>query len=269
MNKIVAVFFCICLLWSSVAQADPHPQGFVNNRLNGSSKPITKNGVTTFQIFDKQCSNVDYGDGRGENDCQNGAVRSALSKNSDAKLGSIVNYRFDIWIDKSFSYPGYYNDHATGYLSGAWDSRLRIASWEGHYIHNFLYMLKADARNGITFLGKQCQKPEKFGEWVTFSMKVRWSSDKSGWMEVKCDDITIYISEGVATNQNPHCYITNQCEIGVMKNPKNIHFILGPVMAGFGYEWKKFGYASQFTDIQKEGITVKVRNVSVRNVSKR
>jgi hypothetical protein len=72
----------------------------------------------------------------------------------------------------------------------------------------------------------------------------------------------------LATNQNPHCYITNQCEPGMKKNATRVLFILGPVMAGFGFEWKKYGLASQFTQIQQEGITVKMRNISVTTTKK-
>jgi hypothetical protein len=162
-------------------------------------------------------------------------------------------------VDPAFAYPGYYNGHAAG-----WDSRLRIASWEGPLLHNFLYMVKLDTTNGITFLTKQCQLPERFGEWVAFSMKVRWAADKKGWIKVSCDGKVIYLEESVATNQAPHCFITNQCEPGIPENPKRFLFILGPVMQGFGHEWKKNGNASQFNQIQREGITIKMRNVSIR-----
>jgi hypothetical protein len=52
------------------------------------------------------------------------------------------------------------------------------------------------------------------------------------------------------------------------KNATRVLFILGPVMAGFGFEWKKYGLASQFTQIQQEGITVKMRNISVTTTKK-
>jgi len=251
---------------SSDSIADPHPKGFSNHRFN-AVRPVTKGGVTTFRIQDKQCSKVDYGDGRGESDCYNGNVRSILIYHPDARLNSALEYHFDIWIDPSLSYGGFYNDHSIGFLEDALDSRLRIASWEGPYLHNFLYMLKVDTIHGITFLGNQCQPKERFGQWVSFSMKVRWTTDKHGWIKVSCDDKVIYSAEAVATNQAPHCYINNQCEPGVKKNPKRIIFVVGPVMAGFGYEWKKYGKQSQFTDIQPEGITIKMRNMAVTKIA--
>ena len=178
-------------------------------------------------------------------------------------MGRKAQYSFDIWIDPSFSYPGYGSPHAAGFLADGWDSELRIASWEGPLLHNFLYMLKVDNRHGIGFLVQPCQPRDKFGTWVSFSMTVLWSSSKDGWIEVKCDDKIIYKSESVATNQAPHCYITNQCEPGIYKNPRRVLFILGPVMAGFGHDWKKYGLESPFTTIQSEGITIKMRRVSV------
>ncbi|MEX0852057.1 MAG: hypothetical protein WD036_02050 [Bauldia sp.] len=255
----------LAFLCASSANADPHPAGFFSHKFNGPSKPVTENGITTFQISDEQCSNVDYGDGRGESDCYNGNVRSVLSGPSFT-MGDRVEYRFDIRVDSAFAYPGYRNGHAVGFLRGGWDSRLRIASWEGTFLHNFFYMLKLDATNGITFLGQQCQSPDRFGEWVAFSMKVRWAADEKGWIKVSCDDRVIYGDEDVATNQAPHCYITNQCEAGIHKNPKKGFFILGPVMSGFGTEWEKYledSGGSAFTKIQPGGITIEIRNILV------
>ncbi len=263
-STFLVIIAFLGLLNTSLANADPHPPGFTNHDKNGPSKPKTQNGVTTFKIFDEQCSKRDYGDGRGENDCLNGNVRSDLIRQPEDKLKDSVEYRFDIWVDPTFRYNGWPNSHAAGFLPNTWDSRLRIASWEGPFLHNFLYMLKLDAMNGITFLGQQCHPMERFGEWVTFSMKVRWAADKKGWIKVQCDDKVIYQKEGVATNQAPHCYITNQCEAGIAKNPKRFLFILGPTMAGFGHEWKKWGQPSPFTKIQPEGITIKMRNISVK-----
>lgn len=271
MTKMKSIVLSICLasmtalgLTEEPAHADTFPKGFVNDRLNPPvQNPSTADGVTTFAIKDKICSKKDYGDGRGENDCHNGNVRGALSFNKDARLGEAIDYKFDLWVDPSFKYFGFSNNHAKGFLKYNLDSRLRIASWEGEYLHNFLYMLKADTNNGVSFLGNVCQPRADFGKWVSFEMKVLWSGSKKGWIEVLCDGKTIYSAKDVATNQNPHCYITNQCEPEKKKNPKRIHYIAGLVMAGFGPEWKQYGQTSQFTDIKPEGITIKMRNMSV------
>jgi hypothetical protein len=262
---LVTMLLTICSL-EKLANAEVLPNGFTFDRLNGSVKPATVDGVTTFQIFDKQCSKKDYGDGRGESDCHNGNVRSSIAAKMDAKTSSTLEYKFDIWIDPVFAYRGWYNDHSNGFLPDGHDSRLRIASWEGEFLHNFIYMLKADTQAGIFFLDKQCQSPKDFGKWVTFSLKVRWAGSEKGWLEVSCDNKLIYSKKDLATNQNPHCYITNQCEKDKKKNPRTIHFIVGPTMAGFGFEWSKYGLPSQFTDIQQGGITMKVKNLTVSKI---
>ncbi|MBN8994083.1 MAG: hypothetical protein J0H94_02580 [Rhizobiales bacterium] len=260
--RILAIAIFVMLAAVQV-RADPLPRGFSLGGDDTPQKPVTKDGTTTFQIFDKQCNNVPYGDDRGESDCTNGNIRSDMQFSPEAKMGQLLEYRFDIRLNADFAYPGYRNDHAFGFYPGAWDTRLRIASWEGPLLHNFLYMIKADAKNGISFLARQCQAPEQFGNWVSFSMKVKWAADDTGWIKVTCDDRIVYADEGVATDQPPHCFITNVCEPDLVKHPKSVLLKLGPVMAGFGYEWKKYGYASPFTPVQKEGIAVSFRNIAI------
>ena len=256
---VVLVF----LLSSAIASAASLPHGFSPSQFNGSVKPVAKNGVVTFQIFDQQCGHRNYDDNRGESDCTNGNVRSSANYAPDARMGQTLEYRFDIQVNSDFAYPGYSNDMAAGFYPNQWDSRLRIASWEGPLLHNFLYMIKVDAKNGISFLARQCQAPDHFGSWVAFSMKIRWAADNTGWIKVTCNDRVIYADEGVATDQAPQCFITNVCEPDIVKHAKSVHFVLGPVMAGFGYEWKKYHKPSPFTTIQKNGITVRFRNISI------
>lgn len=245
------------------ASADPHPAGLKPHKFNGPVAPVTEDGVTTFHIDNHGCSEVKYGDGRGESDCYNGNVRSTLGGLPNDRLGQSVEYRFDIQVAPGFDYRGWENWESRNHLPDRWDSRLRIASWEGQYLHNFLYMLKLDSRRGIDFLGRTCAPADRITEWNSFSMKVRWAADERGWIKVTCNDEVIYLEEQVATNQAPHCYITNQCEEGVFKNPDRINFLLGPVLAGFGHEWKKYNKPSQFTEIQPDGITIRMRNVAV------
>lgn len=253
----------IACLAASPAHADSIPQGFYNHDLNAGGNPITSEGVTTFTIKDKVCSKKNYNDSRGENDCYNGNVRQDILFKKEARMGETMSYKFEIWIDPSLKYTGYSNGNAKGFLKYNLDSRLFIATWQGQYIHNFLYILKADTSFGVTFLGNVCQPRKDFGNWVAFEMKVHWSKDTKGWIDVLCDGKSIYSAKDVATNQAPHCYITNQCEPDKKKNASRILLILGPVMTGFGREWKKYGKESEFTPIQPEGITIKMRNISV------
>jgi len=263
---VLAVFALFAL--AAAPLADPLPKGFTNHKLNPGKGPNVADGVISFHIDDEKCSKTDYGDGRGENDCHNGNVRQMLGMNREAKMGEAWSYKFDVWVDPSFDYRGFTNDDAFTFIPRRADSRLRIASWEGQYLHNFLYMLKLETDLGLSFLGKTCQPTTAFGSLVTFEMRVFWSNDTKGWINVSCDGTVIYEKKDVATNQAPHCWITNQCEPGKKKNPSRVYFALGPVMAGFGPEWKKFGLASQFTKIQPDGITIKMRNVSVTPIAR-
>src|SRR5690606_23531323 len=84
-----------------------------------------------------------------------------------------------------------------------------------------------------------------------------------GWIKVTCNDEVVYLAEGVATNQAPNCYVGIHCEPGVRKNPDRFLFVLGMIMDGWGMEWARYGFSSQFSKIQPEGITVRMRNVAI------
>jgi hypothetical protein len=195
------------------ALADPPPKGFEPHRFNGSTAPVTEGDVTTFHIEDKECSTVDFGDGRGESDCLNGTIRSMYGYEPWAQLGQALEYRFDIKMDPELQYEGYYNLDAAGFEPQSWDSHLRLATWEGTFLHNFIYILKASRKNGLTFAGELCQAPEDFGKWVSFSMKVKWTGDEKGWIAVTCDDRYIYVSEGAPTNVAPDCYVQKEAAL--------------------------------------------------------
>jgi hypothetical protein len=262
--RLLAYSLLSFLAFFGLAVADPLPSQFRAHQFNGSTPPIAEDGITTFNIRFGECSDVDYGDGRGETDCRNGNVRSNLSPRDEQRIGQSYEYAFDVWIDPSLEYEGYYNEMAEGLLPEAWDTRLRVAHWEGSsMVKGFLYKLNLDKKKGLTFLGNQCQPPEAFGTWVSFSLKVRWTADDRGWIRVMCDGRTIYADEGIATDQNPHCYIRNDCDPDRQgRHPSRITFIPGVTLMGYGFEWKEHGYP-QFWDIPEPGITVKMRNLAV------
>ncbi|MBG1232238.1 hypothetical protein F8B91_07810 [Aestuariivirga litoralis] len=253
------------MIFTGLAWADPPPAGTEFHPFNpAQQQPVTKDGVTDFHLAPGLCSSKDYGDGRGENDCNNGNLRSVLRWKSEAHTGDTVEYKFDLKIDPKLTYPGFKSMAALGYYPNGIDSHLRLASWEGPFLHNFIYMLKADTTNGVSFLAQQCQAPADFGTWLTFSLKVHWSAGDDGWAKATCNGKVIYGDEAIATNQAPHCWPSNQCEPGVPKDPKSFNFLVGPVMSGFGPDWKKIpGAKSLFDEIQPDGIGVQVRNLSV------
>lgn len=263
LRSILSLAMLAGALFVTPVSADPHPKGFEPHKFNASTPPVTENGVTTFHIENGECSNVDFGDGRGESDCINGTVRSVFAHMPRAELGQIVEYRFDVRVDASIAYDGFYNVDSTGYEPNAWDSNLWLASWEGTSLHNFIYILKVSKKTGITFDGKVCQAPEQLGEWVSFSMKVKWGADDKAWVAVTCDDRYVYVSEDAPSNVAPACYVQNQCVVGEVRSPKSLLFIPGVKMNGWGHTFAETGHDSPLIDIQPEGITAQMRNLAV------
>ena len=230
--------------------AEPHPTGFSNHKFNGSNNPVTQNGITRFQIMPRECSDIRYGDGRGESDCLNGAIREVLGGPS-VRVGASRTYSFDFKVDGPL-----------GYLGGL-DPMLRIASWQGNLLHNFVYIFKLGAARGILFSDQQCVKPDKINEWNTLSLEIKWTNDKTGWVRAKCNGQVIYYAENVKTTDAPKCKVTDQCEPGKRKRPSRIYYTLGPVMAGEGGNWRDFEHkTSQFRDFVGP-ITILMRNMKV------
>jgi hypothetical protein len=250
---------------SASVAAGSAPPDFDLYHLNGAkSQPVTKDGVTSFHITPGDCNKTVTYNGN-ENDCLTRGTHGALHRTRDAKLGESFEYAFDIWTDPGFVYPGLYRtgNDALPYSPGGWDSQLRIASWEGPYRKDFIYMLKLDATKGYTFMGRECAPPSSFGRWVHFSMKVHWANDDTGWVRATCDDRVVYLAEGVPTTTQTQCYATNECLPGTVHDPKTINFILGPVIMGDGSRAKQVGHA-EFVPLQPDGINMKARNIVMR-----
>lgn len=49
-----------------------------------------------------------------------------------------------------------------------------------------LFDLEVDGRRGVTFLGRTCQAPQDFGAWQRMTMRLRWASDGTGYLEMRC-----------------------------------------------------------------------------------
>lgn len=240
----------ICMLaFGQHSFAEPHPLGLRSHDFNGSIAPVTKAGLTSFTIRQGECSTIKYGDGRGEDDCANGNVRSTLSAHI-AKVGQTKTYAFDFRVDAPFNYRGWHNSQASSYLDEGNDSRLRIAGWEGNRTHNFMYMLKIDSRRGAFFLNQTCVPAGDLHDWHSFRMEVRWANNSRGWIRISCDDKVIHFVEGIATTHGPHCYLSNLCRDAQRKNPSQVLTILGPVMQSFGQYFE-------------DNITVQMRNVRI------
>lgn len=255
------------LLFSAAAiGAGSAPPGFLLNRLNGSVQPVTADGITTFRILPNDCSDVDYRRGDPEDDCMMGTTRSQIFHEKMAKLGETVEYSFDILVDPAFNYPGIFRKglESLPFTPGAWDSDLRIASWEGPERKSFVFTVKLDSTKGLTFQGRECAPPTSFGTWVHFSMKIRWDYGNKGWVHVTCNDRTIYVEEGAASARQAVCHMFNECEPGVVHHSKSFNFTVGPVMSGNGDDWKETGQSGKFIEIDPAGLTVLMRNISQR-----
>lgn len=265
MRLFVAAVWLSIALGTGVA-AEPLPAGFVASDLNGSRGPVAKGDEVTFQIVPKDCGDADYQNGSGESDCSNGNVKNVMRYKTDAKLGQSVEYRFDILIDPAITYKGYQQGEVRQFGGDGYDSRLRVAYWEGPARKNFIADLKLDASHGLAFRFKQCQSPADFGKWVTFSMKVKWAGDESGWIVVRCDDRVIYEGEAVVTNESMTCYLSNECDPSKpTKNAKRVAWHLGLSMNGWGPNWKDlYGPTiGAFTAFDEAGITIRMRNISL------
>ena len=133
-------------------------------------------------------------------------------------------------------------------------------------IRSYNDALKLDSRHALAFRFKQCQAPADFGKWVSFSMKVKWAGDESGWLRVTCDERVLIESEGVITNESVTCYYSNECNPdNPAKNAKRVLFHLGLSMNGWGPNWKElFGPTiGPFTAFDEKGLVIKMRNFSI------
>lgn len=262
-GRLLCVLALFVATSSIPALADPPPRGFIFNGHNHHD-PVIEDGVVTFQVFEGQCSEIEYPDGRGESDCGGGEVRSSLWSSPWTPINQTVEYVFDIRVDESVKYEGYESNFVLDLLPNKIDSALWIAAWEGNRLHNYLYQLKADTKNGIAFLGRTCQPASALGQWVSVSLRAKWTNDDKGWMQVRCDGALIYATEGVATAEAPHCYGPNQCEPGVIKHPTEVGMHIGAFVSGFGPTFADRDLPSPFRDIQDDGILLQAKNIEIR-----
>ncbi len=125
---------------STPAFADPLPDGFGLDKFNASQAPTTANGITTFHVIPGDCSDVDYGDGRGGERLQEWQWRSRSSATSGTP--SSVNRSSTNSTSRSIrasNMPA--SSSLTPCRSGQAAGTARcgsLASWEGEFIKNFV-----------------------------------------------------------------------------------------------------------------------------------
>lgn len=224
----MSIFAFGILLANSNGFAGPLPSGFSEGS-NSRPSPVAKGKEIDFTVMQGVCTSRTYNDGRGESNCGNMNVQSYIGTKQNARLGQTWLYAFDFMVDPTVNHKGHHQPEAAKYGGGGGvnNSRLELARWQGQAIKNHIYDIEVDTTRGVTFLNRRCIAPGQFGEWHRFEMKVKWTSDATGMIQVTCDGRVVWAKEGVATNQNPRCHVANHCEEGVIKNPKSFYFQFG------------------------------------------
>ena len=237
------------------------PNGYSVSRFS-AQPPEIANGEIAFTLFPGDCSSRNYGDGRGENDCRNMNSKSQIG-GCCGEMGQTMVYAFDVWIDPKLRHRGHHQPEAASMTGqGVNNSRVEIARWQGsNLIKNHIYDVEVDRTRGITFLGRRCAGPERFGSWVRFEMRVKWANDENGWIEVNCDGAPVYRAQGLATNQAPHCHVANHCEPGVYKNPRRINNQFGLM---YDAEW--IDGRRTMPRIHPDGLTFRFRDFDIRRI---
>lgn len=245
--RLLMVLLCLAVPTSVTSGS---PSGFKETKFQGSS-PKLSGGELTYTLMPGQCSAKLYGDGRGESDCKNGAIRSRITNTKYARLGQTMEYSVDFWIQPGFRYN----------KGRPPRSKLTIMEWQRiNTIKNHIYMMHLDS-TGAKFEDKLCFSSKKFGQWVNFKMNVRWSKKDDGFIDVFCDGKHIYALRG----QNaipPGCgtEAKSQCHLDKIDLGPPIQWQIGPHLSGYGMNHKNYGFDSPFRAWPKSGLTMKTRN---------
>lgn len=217
------------------------------------------------QIFDRECVSVDYGDGRGESDCSNGNVGSAVETKKLFNINSIIKISFDFWIQPNLDVqPVRMYTERGPFTSDPFHSHLIMFELERtHSIKNHVYDLDVDSLRGVTFLDKNCIKPSAFGAWHSFEFDLVYTDKKSGSLTVKCDGATIYERSNFNSALNPFCYEANGCapKYDQLYN-EPMRMELGAQMRGNGWNAEQLGRPT-FNKIQGDGIMIRYRDLVI------
>ncbi|MFZ1725146.1 MAG: hypothetical protein WBO29_16830 [Albidovulum sp.] len=237
------------------------PSGFVEARNQGVS-PTIKGKTVTFRLRAGQCQSRDYDDGRGESDCKNGNSRSQINSKTHQSLDHEYSYSFDFRLVAPFSYNG------KGWGKVNYRSRLLISEWQRiNTIKNHMYEMHLDTVRGVTFEGKVCIRPRDLAQWNHVEVKVRWSANPDGFMQVACNGKVIYATRG--QNAIPAECGTDQklqCAPKYQDLSKPIQWQLGPVLQGHGMNYGNFGFPSPFPPFPENGIELEMRDVGYRQL---
>lgn len=254
-----AIHFCIpllTLLWTASVGWAGAPKGFVEGR-NQEVSPQHRKGVVSFTLKRGDCQKRPYGDGRGESDCKNGNSRSQINSKSKQRMGRAYEYSMQFRIVPGFRYDG------RGWGKVNHRSRLLLAEWQRvNTIKNHMYEMHLDSRRGVTFEDKTCVPPARFGEWNTFTLKVKWSNKADGFLQAACNGKVIYQIKG-PNAVPPGCGkdYKLQCKPELQDLRQPIQWQLGPHLRGHGMGYARFGFPSPFPPFPKNGLRVDMRDI--------
>lgn len=242
------------VLIAAAAHAQDQSKRFKAHKFNGS-EPSYSSGVWTFQLQPQGCSQRKYGDGRGESDCFNGNIRSRISAPKFARPGQEVEYYMEVRVASGFRYDGG--------PTPAW-SKLEVAEWgRTKGIKNHIYDLQLDTVRGLTFERKVCVPPSKLNQWNSFRLRIRWSKAGDGYLEASCNDKVILVRRAQQTVIPPDCAARYklQCDPKRQIPSASIYWQVGPKLSGFGADFAKFGFSSQFAPFPPKGVRLQVRRL--------
>lgn len=262
MRKIMVMGFALLaavLAAGAGAQAGGSYPGFMSGRNQGVEPRVT-GGIITFTLHRGDCQNRPYGDGRGESDCKNGNSRSRLNAKELQSKRHAYEYSFEFRVRPPFDYrPG----------SGR-KSRLTLSMWQRvDAIKNEMYFLYLDANRGLTFEDRTCVATDRLGAWNSFSMKVFWSAGADGRLIVRCNGREVYSKDGPNLIP-PGCgsRANYECKPQLQDLSKRIQWQVGPMLAGYGMTYARYGFPSPFPDFPKSGATIEVRKLKLTRLSK-
>lgn len=252
---------CLAAILMSIALGAGSAQAQTFRPTGSSAIPATlEDGVYTVRVEPDACDPTPY-PGMTESDCEGGNRRSQLlGAGSSAAQGESWAYEFDFRVPEGFSYVP---DRLVWRMAPLSKderfllfSRLNMAEWKKDRPKNHIYHLKLDSILGATFLDRVCAGPEKFGEWVSFRMEVKWG--ERGFMRVTCDDEVIY--EALTdTSTNPFCIPEQHCE-GTQHESGLVNQPLG-MFVGLTSEAATYGMPST---VPPEGYSLEYRNLSAK-----
>ncbi|MBF9058896.1 hypothetical protein HKCCSP123_06835 [Rhodobacterales bacterium HKCCSP123] len=102
-----------------------------------------------------------------------GERASALAGGGIYRVGHQYLYSFEVFVPEDLA-------------GGAGGAGLSLARWQGAGGRPELFSLDLDARRGISFRGRTCVPPSGFGQWQQVYLRLRWATDATGFLELRC-----------------------------------------------------------------------------------